>query len=210
VDELQFRKTKLSELPSSVRTEFSKQDVLRRMEEDRERQKRLRERAWILPAKSFFDSMPANKPSTVVGATGSLNPNRTLSNINSKEKGATDALEVEFDFVWDNLSDLNEDDLEKFREDDMDWWGSRREVHQSRQAVVKVETQMEPSRKRKAEDVERYGQSEGYHRSQSYNPHHQSHRSNPQEQAPRITHPGPPPDPRMYSRPPRWSHQGGR
>ena len=114
--ELHTRKTELSKLPSSTRVDFSNKDVLRRIDEDRERHKRLRERAWILPAKSFANGMTSVR----LAATTPSKP--------SSRTGNPDALDVEFDYVWDNLSDLNEDDMERIREDDSTWWGSEQEA----------------------------------------------------------------------------------
>lgn len=114
ISELQIRKIELTKLPSSARADFSKQDILQRIEEDRERHKRLRERAWILPSKSFFDAVPS------ISRSGAFAPR-----VATKETGP-DALEVEFDHIWDNLGDLDEDDLEKIRDDQSGWWGSAR------------------------------------------------------------------------------------
>jgi CTD kinase subunit gamma len=112
IAELQNRKTELSKLPSSSRIDFSSKDILRRIDEDRERHKRLRERAWILPAKSFANGLNSIRPGMPQ---------------NKASGGNLDALDVEFDYIWDNLSDLNEDDLERIREDDAAWWGSQQE-----------------------------------------------------------------------------------
>lgn len=67
------------------RESMKRKDVLNRIEEDRERQKRLREKRWILP-------IPAP------GAD--VNP-----------------ADVEFDLMWDNTAELDEDDRERMRAD---------------------------------------------------------------------------------------------
>lgn len=110
---------RLSYLPSAPRTKFSKNDVLRRIEEDRERHKRLRERAWILPAKTFAESLPSK---VVKG---------NITQAKSTEPPAIDSFDVEFDAAWETTSDLNEDDIEGIRQDDTLWWGGEQfETHQ--------------------------------------------------------------------------------
>ncbi|UZJ54401.1 hypothetical protein CBS101457_003721 [Exobasidium rhododendri] len=220
VDTLQVRKTELSKLPSSVRINLSKQDVLRRIEEDRERQKILRQRAWILPAKSFYDSMPAIKPTI-------LAINSTKVSVPTKEHvkaATTDALDVEFDYVWDDASDFNEDDLQKIQEDHDNWRGSQfdkvvtKEEGKTRELDTNVvntelEGRLNVTKKRKADGFERTDTFEGksssadssysYQRSQSSA---QQYVPPPRTTTPSATHFGQ----RMSVRPPRWSHQGGR
>jgi CTD kinase subunit gamma len=160
---IQKRKMELSELPSSAIITFSKQDILRRMEEDRERQKRLRERAWILPAKSFYDSMPLIKPTSAAAVSLRASAHPTTVD-RSKEVVAaaaaaavttTDPLDVEFNYVWDNVDDLNEDDLERIRVDHDVWWSSRYDKREAdRDAAARKEAPATPSRKRKAEGME--------------------------------------------------------
>ncbi|PWN38262.1 uncharacterized protein FA14DRAFT_159909 [Meira miltonrushii] len=124
IHELQIRKEALSKLPSSSHTRFSKQDTLRRIEEDRERHKRLRERVWILPAKSFADAVPqraipaSNKPA--LSSAKKIEGAKAASSSTTKP----DALNIEFDDMWESVSDLNEDDYDKMQDIDRKWWGS--------------------------------------------------------------------------------------
>lgn len=161
MEELKLRKTELSKLPSSVRVDFSKKDILRRIDEDRERHKRLRERAWILPAKSFVNSLhPAKMTSVVSRQMKPGNPTTNTTELNSIASSADpDALEVEFDSIWENLGDLDEDDLEKIGEDDAMWWGSSRfqeskrpQTHEEKQRNTTNTSSATPN-KRKVDDV---------------------------------------------------------
>ncbi|EIW66005.1 hypothetical protein TREMEDRAFT_45988 [Tremella mesenterica DSM 1558] len=84
------RFVEIEEKKRSHEQAFSKNDILRRMEEDRERHKRLRERIWILPIPPLLEEKDRTK--------------------------GMDPLNVEFDQLWENVSDLDEDDLEKMKE----------------------------------------------------------------------------------------------
>lgn len=121
INDLQIRKEALSKLPSSSHTRFSKQDTLRRIEEDRERHKRLRERVWILPAKSFADAVPQKILSANNRSFGKKAEGQKLT---SSSTSKPDALEIEFDDLWESVSDLNEDDYDKMQDVDRKWWGS--------------------------------------------------------------------------------------
>lgn len=159
IEELKLQKTKLSKLPFSIRVEFPKKDILRRIDEDRERHKRLRERAWILPAKSFMNGLDPIKSSTsvVVSRQMKTGNNHNLE-INSSfvSSANPDALEVEFDFVWDNLGDFDKDDLEKIREDDAMWWGTSRQQESRNQQIQQKKqknTSLTTPSKRKVDEM---------------------------------------------------------
>ncbi|RSH89043.1 hypothetical protein EHS25_002705 [Saitozyma podzolica] len=132
---------------------FSRNDILRRMEEDRERHKRLRERIWILPIPSLpgqsrppllsHTSQPAqlsqhSQPSQSAQSAQSAqaSPSSSASPFNpaspsSRKPGppapgasgggggetGMSALDVEFEQMWENTSELDEEDLDKMRED---------------------------------------------------------------------------------------------
>ncbi|WWC88998.1 uncharacterized protein L201_003915 [Kwoniella dendrophila CBS 6074] len=129
---------------------FSKSEILRRMEEDRERHKRLRERIWILPIPSLHStsnqtqitqtstsSKAKSSPSTIspfTPASPSSNPNsRTpgkmapppIPTLIEKDDDPAlttsttieSALEVEFEQAWETVSDLDEEESKKMRED---------------------------------------------------------------------------------------------
>ncbi|PWN49526.1 hypothetical protein IE53DRAFT_317475 [Violaceomyces palustris] len=93
---LEAREAQLQDLSLSERDSFtsaSRPEVLQRIEEDRERHKRLRERVWILPPNDF-------------------------SGLFSERRHT-----VEFDQSWDDTSDFNEDDADAIKEEKVKWWG---------------------------------------------------------------------------------------
>lgn len=127
---------------SSSSSKMSKTEVLRRIEEDRERQKRLRERMWILPipplhARGAASAAPTLNPSpaspspftpaspapagaaTLVpgaGAPGSGSGSGRLMPPPPPPAAPVAPLDVEFDQMWETTSDLGEDDTEVMRE----------------------------------------------------------------------------------------------
>ena len=106
----------------------SRADVLRRVEEDRERvrilsdaqHKRLRENSWKLPPMSYlhaFDPPRSHSQGEVDVPTATLAPSAPV-----------DAVALEFDQHWETTSDLNEDDLDYMREETVHWWGNGAET----------------------------------------------------------------------------------
>ncbi|WWD16997.1 hypothetical protein CI109_101433 [Kwoniella shandongensis] len=112
---------------------FSKSEILRRMEEDRERHKRLRERIWILPIPPLVPpkpSLPGPSPSpSTTSPFTPASPSRRSHKmppppppIPSGSTGAAgvsvgqNALEVEFEQTWEGGSDLDEEEFAKMRE----------------------------------------------------------------------------------------------
>lgn len=80
-------------LSSDAKVEnLSRNEVIRRVEEDRERHKRLRERRWVLPAPPLSSQLRLNNvlPCSVGGADS--------------------AVDIEFENAWETTSDWNEDD----------------------------------------------------------------------------------------------------
>ena len=75
LEELEQRQQEMAQLPPEERTlattasTLTKDEVVRRIEEDRERHKRIRERLWVLPPKSFYDAIP--DPSSSSSASSS-------------------------------------------------------------------------------------------------------------------------------------------
>ena len=167
----------MGQLPPSTRSDFSKQDIQRRIDEDRERHKRLRERAWILPAKSFIDSVPsfnnraassshhvqaipsrqASTTATAAAAAAAKdNKGSTLAGGGDDSTSSTsvpDALEIGFNYIWENSSDLNDDDLEKIKEVDKHWWGSSSSGQQQNQSDLIAGSEPHNPAKRWSEDV---------------------------------------------------------
>jgi len=81
---------------------FSRNEVFRRIEEDRERHKRLRERRWVQPI-SY-----SNQPHQVA----------SLVPLPENEGGSSElAIDIEFENEWETTSDWNEDDDEAIAEE---------------------------------------------------------------------------------------------
>ncbi|GAA5960077.1 hypothetical protein JCM8115_004524 [Rhodotorula mucilaginosa] len=83
ISELEQRKNSLhaaasSDAESSSIESFSRNDILRRIEDDRERQKRLKERLWVLPIPSTIYSLPL---STSIAAAAAQAGNPAVSKI---------------------------------------------------------------------------------------------------------------------------------
>lgn len=79
-------------------TTFSRTDIFKRIEEDRERHKRLRERRWVQPI--------SHNPSTHL-------PQQLASFMQLTDEGDGDeelTIDIEFENEWETTSDWNEDD----------------------------------------------------------------------------------------------------
>ena len=82
------------------------QEIKKRMEEDRERHKRLRERRWVQPVSHNLPTAPAMPP------LASFLP------LTDDADGAGElTLDIEFDNEWETTSDWNEDDDEAIAEE---------------------------------------------------------------------------------------------
>ncbi|KAI0764289.1 CTD kinase subunit gamma CTK3-domain-containing protein [Trametes elegans] len=93
--------------PDSAPGALSRDDIKRRMEEDRERHKRLRERRWVQP---------------VVGqaAAAAMPPLASFLPLTDEQDGVGElALDIEFDNEWETTSDWNEDDDEAIGEENV-------------------------------------------------------------------------------------------
>lgn len=99
---------------SASDTYLSHRDVLKRIEEDRERHKRLRERRWVQPI-SHSAFMPNYVP-----PLASFLP---MGDWEGREKGGGNedelTLDIEFENEWEGTSDWNEDDEEACAEENM-------------------------------------------------------------------------------------------
>jgi CTD kinase subunit gamma len=84
---------------------LSRNDIFKRIEEDRERHKRLRERRWVQPV--------AHNPSTYLPPQlASLMP---LTDDGDGEEELT--IDIEFENEWETTSDWNEDDDDAVRDE---------------------------------------------------------------------------------------------
>lgn len=112
---------------------MGRSDVLRRIEEDRERQKRLRERMWILPipplvgragaggsGAATIHPSPASPftPASPRGTPGASSTTTAAKLMPPPPPPVTfvSPLDVEFDQMWEATSDLDDDDCERMRE----------------------------------------------------------------------------------------------
>ena len=88
-------------------TAFSRSDIFKRIEEDRERHKRLRERRWVQPI--------SHNPSTYL-------PPQLASFMPLTDEGDGDkelTIDIEFENEWETTSDWNEDDDDAAIEESM-------------------------------------------------------------------------------------------
>lgn len=115
---------------SSSSPRMGRSDILRRIEEDRERQKRLRERMWILPIPPLRTAGTANpspaSPSPFAltpasprpGGEGGRGPGgaKVKQHMPPPRPPPVQPLDVEFEQMWEGASDLDDDDFERMRE----------------------------------------------------------------------------------------------
>lgn len=104
---LMNRKTTLDnpESTTSHSQTLTRNDIFKRIEEDRERHKRLRERRWVQPI--------AHNPSTYL-------PPQLASFMPLTDDGDGEeelAIDIEFENEWETTSDWNEDDDDAVREE---------------------------------------------------------------------------------------------
>ncbi len=104
----------VSEDSSSLSKEYSREpsyalsrnEIVKRIEEDRERHKRLRERRWVQPIS--HNPLPQQLPQLA-----SFMPDPNGLGI----KGTELTIDIEFDNEWETTSDWNEDDEEAANEE---------------------------------------------------------------------------------------------
>lgn len=103
-------------------------DMQRRIEEDRERHKRLRERSWILPPTAFshqslFGTRPEQLDPTYLTRKQPASPREQVEDKDGDRVWSTQ--DLDFSQMWDETSDFNDDDVEGVMEDERQGW-----VHQ--------------------------------------------------------------------------------
>lgn len=113
-----------------VSAEFSRGDTLKRMEEDRERHKRLREKMWVIPLPlaasraSAIGSNAAGKgatpqmtpsPATPISPSANARPQSDQSAAMGARafflEAAAGAMEEDFERLWEWVGDLEEEDV---------------------------------------------------------------------------------------------------
>ena len=89
--------------PAPASSRLSRGEVIKRIEEDRERHKRLRERRWVQPV--------SHTPTSQLPVLASFLP---LQENTSDQNGSQPdmPLDIEFENEWETTSDWNEDDDE--------------------------------------------------------------------------------------------------
>lgn len=91
---------------------LSRSDIFKRIEEDRERHKRLRERRWVQAQPTAHHDHTSPSPAT---GSGSLSHSSyalaSFLPLSERENGEL-ALDIEFENEWEATSDWNEDDVE--------------------------------------------------------------------------------------------------
>ncbi len=103
---LERRKESMEEPESGVPTNpLPRQEIFKRIEEDRERHKRLRERRWV-------QAVSHNPHSNLLPQLASFLP---LTNDYDGEQELT--LDIEFENDWETTSDWNEDDDDAAQEE---------------------------------------------------------------------------------------------
>ncbi|KAG8952748.1 hypothetical protein FRC04_003671 [Tulasnella sp. 424] len=122
-----------SEQPTTS-TEFTREEILRRFEEDRERHKLLRQKRWVLPIPSQIQAhQPRLATALLTSASASTNvspaspaspaqtsqipSHRGQQQSSAQTAGSELALDIEFENAWETTSDWNEDDEEAVREE---------------------------------------------------------------------------------------------
>ncbi|KAN0063529.1 hypothetical protein ACQY0O_003976 [Thecaphora frezii] len=112
---LEQRRTKVQSLGEGERGEWNEQDIIRRVEEDRERHKRQRETHWQLPLTSTVHSVQFGVQPR------HLNP-FFLPDSHDAASAATATRaqtpqDLDFQEAWESTSDWNEDDYEAIAEE---------------------------------------------------------------------------------------------
>ncbi|KAG6333138.1 hypothetical protein ID866_5952 [Astraeus odoratus] len=117
---LSTRQSQATEVSSSIsgvlsnkasEPHLSRSEIFKRIEEDRERHKRLRERRWV-------QTQAQSSPSTASGHPVAYNPYGLASFLPLSDSENTKvALDIEFENEWEATSDWNEDDVEAIVEE---------------------------------------------------------------------------------------------
>lgn len=122
---------------SSTSTTFSRNDILRRIEDDRERHKRLRERIWVLPVPSLLElsgnsreaqgklstvlstrtssaspaspSSPAQTEPKLVSLAEYARDNNARQQAQDSSRKHEDAIDVEFEQAWERELSVRSD-----------------------------------------------------------------------------------------------------
>ncbi|GJJ08424.1 hypothetical protein Clacol_002640 [Clathrus columnatus] len=113
---LNDRKVRIHDLPIA-NEHFPIQEAQKRIEEDRERHKRLRERRWVQPAMNAFPLRLASFYPLTTPVSTSTGIDEEMSNNLGKENNNQSSIDVEFENAWETTSNWNEDDDEAVQEE---------------------------------------------------------------------------------------------
>ncbi|SNX81775.1 uncharacterized protein MEPE_00480 [Melanopsichium pennsylvanicum] len=132
---LEVRKASLYEMSDEKKgkTLLSANEMQRRIEEDRERHKRLRERSWILPATAFshqslFGIRPEQLDPTYLTRMPAVQGGGEGGHRKDEDGGKEDGdrvwttQDLDFSQMWEETSDFNDDDVEAILEDEKLGW----------------------------------------------------------------------------------------
>ncbi|GAC95423.1 hypothetical protein PHSY_002999 [Pseudozyma hubeiensis SY62] len=127
---LEVRKAALYSLSPTQRSQTipPPNDMQRRIEEDRERHKRLRERSWILPPTAFshttlFGTRPEQLDPTYLTRKQSASPREKKEDTDGERIWTTQ--DLDFSAMWEETSDFNDDDEEDLREGEKTFWANQ-------------------------------------------------------------------------------------
>jgi len=90
--------------PALASSRLSRNEVIKRIEEDRERHKRLRERRWVQPV--------SHTPTSQLPVLASFLPLQENTSDQQHSDQPDMPLDIEFENEWETTSDWNEDDDE--------------------------------------------------------------------------------------------------
>lgn len=127
---LEVRKATLYALSPERRnsTLLPANEMQRRIEEDRERHKRLRERSWILPPSAFshhslFGTRPEQLDPTYLTRKQPASPGAEQADTDGDRIWTTQ--DLDFSQMWEETSDFNDDDVEAILEDEKSHWSNQ-------------------------------------------------------------------------------------
>lgn len=123
---LEVRKASLYDLSPERRnsTLIPPSDMQRRIEEDRERHKRLREKSWVLPPTAFSHQSLFGVRPEQLDPTYLARKQKPADNEDADADGDRiwTTQDLDFSQMWEETSDFNDDDVEEIKEDEKESW----------------------------------------------------------------------------------------
>ncbi|KIJ51367.1 hypothetical protein M422DRAFT_58899 [Sphaerobolus stellatus SS14] len=120
LEDLDKRKERIHDLPT-VNEDLSAHEVQKRIEEDRERHKRLRERRWVQPTTRSTAQPRLASFYPLPSSASKSSSSQHLAPPTTSAESTAEALpiDVEFENAWETTSDWNEDDDEAALEENV-------------------------------------------------------------------------------------------